>query len=169
MFTSKGVHASWDRLGDISATSNILRAVKKRLGRELKTIYRGRTHKVPDLSRSVWKVSEKAIEIGLLKKTHLGDSIDAEYGVIDILEGGEKSLRLSTLESFNKKTRSLAAGILTMDEDEDTGDLPVYSGAFMGDDDEDDIGLDFPGDLFEASDEDGEDDEMSDSDTLLEN
>jgi hypothetical protein len=174
VFTSKGVHASWDRLGDISAASNVLRAVKKRLGRELKTIYRGRTHKVPDLSRSIWKISEKAIEMCLLDKDSSGDSIDTEYEVVDILETGEKSLRSSTLESFNKKSRSLSAGILTTDDDESARGLPTYNGAFT-DNDEDGVWLGFPSDLLETSDEDdtsgsvdnsdGEDDEMSDLDT----
>lgn len=151
--------------------------MKKCLGQELKTIYRGRTHKVPDLSRSVWKVLEKAIEIDLFDKDSSGDFIDAEDGVIDILEAGEKSLRSSTLESFNKKTRSLATGILTADDGENTQELPAYSGAFTDDDDEG-AGSVFPSDIFWTSDEDdtsmgiddfdGEDDKMSDSDTLLE-
>ena len=170
MFTSKGVHGSWDRLGDISAASNVLRAAKKRLGRELKTIYRGRTHKVPDLSKSVWKVSRRAIETRMLEKDSPDDLVDAKYKVVDILGAGEKSLRSSTLGSFNKKVRSLSAGILTTDDGENTESLPVYSGGYIGDDD-----------IFETSDEDdeneradgtsdsdGEDNEMSDSDTLLE-
>lgn len=179
VFTSKGVHASWDRLGDISAASNVLRATKKRLGSELKTIYRGRTHKVPDLSGSVRKVSKMAIETNILNNGSLDDSVDAKYGVVDIFETGERSLKSSTLESFNKKARSLAAGILVEDDGEDGEDLLAYDGAFT--DDEEDVGLVFPSDIFEASDEedenredddsddsDGEDDGMSDSDTLFE-
>jgi len=179
VFTSKGVHGSWDRLGDISAASNVLRATKKRLGQELKTIYRGRTHKVPDLSKSVWKVSQMATEMGLLDAGSPDDPIDIKYGVVDVLETGEKFLKSSTLESFNKKSRSLAAGILTVDDDENAEELPAYFSAFT--DDDGDVGLVFPSDIFETSGEDDdsgqddgggggddEDDDMSDSDTLLE-
>jgi len=162
VFTSKGVHASWDRLGDISAASNILRAIKKRLGMELKTIYRGRTHKIPDLSRSVWKVYKMAIEMSLLDSGSQDDSIDAKYGAVDILESGEKLLKASTLELFNRKAHSLAAGILTTDDDENTEVLPAYDGAFT--DEEGDIGLVFPSDIFETNDEDNESGESDDSD-----
>lgn len=172
MFASKGVHASWDRLGDISAASNVLRATKKHLGRELKTIYRGRTHKQPDLSKSVWKVSRMAIETGLLDSSSTDDSINSKYRVIDIIEAGGKTLKSSTLESFNKKVWCLVAGILMTDDDESIEDLPPYDGAFT--DDEEDAELVFPSDIFETgggsdkeSDSDGEDDGMSDSDTLL--
>jgi hypothetical protein len=180
VFTSKGVHASWDRLGDISVASNVLRATKKRLGGELKTIYRGRTHKLPDLSKSVQKVFRMAVEIGLLDSSSSGDSIDPKYGIVDVLEAGKKSLKSSTLESFNKKVQHLAAGILTTDDDDNADDLPAYNGVFA--DDEGDFRLVFPSDVFEASDEDdengqggdgngsdSEDDITSDSDTLLEN
>ena len=172
MFASKGVHASWDRLGDISAASNVLRTTKKHLGRELKTIYHGWSHKQPDLSKSVWKVSRMATEIGLLDSSSSDDSIDSKYRIVDVVEAGEKTLKSSTLESFNKKARHLAAGILTTDNDENIEDLPAYNGAFT--DDEEDTELVFPSDVFETgsesdkeSDSDGEDDGMSDSDTLL--
>jgi hypothetical protein len=180
VFTSKGVHVSWDRLGDISVASNVLRATKKRLGGELKTIYRGRTHKQPDLSKSVQKVFRMTVEIGLLNSSSSDDSIDPKYGIVDVLEAGEKSLKSSTLESFNKRVRHLAAGILTTDDDDNADDLPAYNGVFA--DDEGDFRLVFPSDVFEASDEDdengqggdgngsdSEDDIISDSDTLLEN
>jgi hypothetical protein len=181
VFTSKGVHASWDRLGDISAASNVLRATKRHLGRELKTIYHGRTHKVPDLSRSVWKVSKTATEMNLLDSESPDDPIDTKHGVVDILETGERLLKSSTLESFNKKAHSLAAGILTTDEGEETETLPAYNcGGFT--DDEEGVGLSFPSDSFEMSDGDSEsgkdddsdgdddddDDVMYDSDVLLE-
>jgi len=139
-------------------------------------MYRGRTHKLPDLSKSVWKVSRMATDVGLLNSDSSDDPIDPKYGVVDVLEAGEKSLKSSTLESFNKKARRLAAGILTTDGDGDIEDLPAYNGAFT--DDEEDVGLGFPSDIFYTSDDndrsgedddsDGEDNEMSDSDMLLE-
>ena len=120
-----------------------------------------------------------AIETNILNNGSLDDSVDAKYGVVDIFETGERSLKSSTLESFNKKARSLAAGILVEDDGEDGEDLLAYDGAFT--DDEEDVGLVFPSDIFEANDEedenredddsddsDGEDDGMSDSDTLFE-
>lgn len=119
-----------------------------------------------------------AIEIGLFGSGSPDDSIDSKHRVVDILEAGEKSLKSSTLESFNKKAQRLAAGILTVDDDENVEDLPAYDGVLM--DNEEDGRLVFPSDIFDTSDDDdddesdkdsssdGEDDEMSDSDTLLE-
>ena len=119
-----------------------------------------------------------ATEIGLLTSSSLDDSIDSKYGVVNVLEAGEKTLKLSTLESFNKKARHLAAGVLTTDDDDNTEDLPAYNGVFT--DDGEDVGLVFPSDIFNAEDEDDKSDKgdtndndskdiaMSDSDTLLE-
>ena len=139
-------------------------------------MYRGRGHKQPDLSKSVWKVFRTAIEIGLFDNDSPDDTIDSKYGVVDVLDAGEKSLKSSTLGSFNKKARHLAAGILTIDDDEDIEGLPTYSGVLT--DDNDDDRLVFPSDIFDTSDDDDEsdkdgssdeeDEEMSDSDTLLE-
>jgi len=120
-----------------------------------------------------------AIELSLFDSESPDDSIDAKYGVVDVLETGEKLLKSSTLESFNKKARNLIAGILTTDDGENAEDLPAYDGALTGD--EEGVGLVFPSDILETSDEDNEigndndsDDSdndssiMSDSDTLLE-
>lgn len=121
-----------------------------------------------------------AVEMSLLDSGSPDDSIDTKYGVVDILETGEKLLKSSTLESFNKKSHNLAAGILTTDDDdESTEDLLAYDDGFM--ENEEDAVLVFPSDILEASDEDsesgkgndsnGDDDNdsiMSDSDTLFE-
>jgi len=80
-----------------------------------------------------------ATDIGLLDGGSPDDPIDAKYGVVDTLETGEKSLKSSTLETFNKKVRSLAAGILIADDGENVKDLPAYHGAFT--DDDGDVGL----------------------------
>jgi len=119
------------------------------------------------------------IELSLLDSGSPDDTVDAKYRVIDVLETREKLLKSSTLKLFNKKTRNLIAGILTTDDSENTEDLPAYDGALTGD--EEGVGLVFPSDILEMSDEDdeiGKDDDnddsdddssiMSDSDTLLE-
>ena len=132
-------------------------------------MYRGRTHKQPDLLKSVWRVSRTATEIGLLTSSSPDNSIDSKYGVVDVLEAGEKTLKSSTLKSFNKKAQHLAAGVLTTDDNDNTEDLPAYNGFFT--DDGEDIGLVFPsdkGDTNGGKDNDSEDIAMSDSDTLLE-
>lgn len=119
------------------------------------------------------------------------DAIDLKYRIIDVLEAGEKALKSSTLESFNKKVRSLAAGILTIDDDENIGGLlddgenaklvfPSDIFETGGGDDGSDEGLVFMDHMLEMSDEDlgsnsdtdrdseDDDDEMVNSDTLLE-
>lgn len=121
-----------------------------------------------------------AVEIDLLDSGSSEDAVDAKYAAVDVLETGEKSLESSTLESFNKKARSLAAGILTTDDDENVEDFPDYNSTFMDEEDDDGIGLVSLSDISEMSDGDNgsgssdsndsdEDNiDMSDSDTLLE-
>jgi len=128
-----------------------------------------------------------ATEFGLLDGDSPDDPINSKYRVIDVLEAGEKALKSTTLESFNKKARSLAAGILTTDDGENITGLPddredtelVFPSDIFetgGGDDGCDDNLVFMDHIFETSDEDSEmdgdsdveDEEMANSDALLE-
>ena len=60
---SKGIHATWDHLANVSAASKHLMELKKRVHREMDTSYQGQSHITPDTSALVWRV------FGDLKKT----------------------------------------------------------------------------------------------------
>ena len=112
------------------------------------------------------KVTQTAIEVGLLNSGSSDDSIDPKYVVADVLEAGGKTLKSSTLGSFNKKARQLASGILMVDDDDRVEGLPAYSGALLDDDEDvETSGEDDESD--EEEDGDSESDNMSDSDVLL--
>lgn len=63
LFMSKGIHATWDHLANVSAASKHLMELKKRVHREMDTSYQGQSHITPDTSALVWRV------FGDLKKT----------------------------------------------------------------------------------------------------
>ncbi|KAF9224862.1 hypothetical protein BS17DRAFT_751805 [Gyrodon lividus] len=50
-FAAKGVYASWDRLGDISATVDLLQSVRKQVGHALGIAYHGISHTTPDMQQ----------------------------------------------------------------------------------------------------------------------
>lgn len=115
-----------------------------------------------------------ATEYGLLDGDSPDDPISSKYGVVDVLEAGEKALKSATLESFNKKARNLAGGILTTDDENADGlpdggestELVFPSDMFeaTGGDDGCDEGLVFMDEMFETSDDDDEDDKKEEED-----
>jgi hypothetical protein len=66
-FVAKGLHSSWDKLGDISAAVLQLQNVKKQVTKALGASYEGKTHTTPDTSMLVWKVANKVRELVLSK------------------------------------------------------------------------------------------------------
>ncbi|KAF8130337.1 hypothetical protein EV363DRAFT_1584323 [Boletus edulis] len=109
-FAAKGVYASWDHLGDISAAVDLLQSVRKQVGRALGIAYHGITHTTPDMSVAVNKVAYKVGELAL----HISDlnrlGGDLVGPVVDTLMAGEQKLRSSTLATFNRKVRDMVAG-----------------------------------------------------------
>ncbi|KAG2737658.1 hypothetical protein P692DRAFT_20788007 [Suillus brevipes Sb2] len=109
-FAAKGIYSTWDRLGDISATVDLLQNVKKQVGHALGITYRGLTHSSPDSSASVWKVANKINELGLHQFTSERMENDSVQPVIDTLITGEKKMKMGTIATFNRKVRSMFAG-----------------------------------------------------------
>jgi hypothetical protein len=111
LFSAKGMYASWDRLGQISAAIVYLQKVKKQVGLALRR-YVGSSHTNPELSKLVKKVADKARDISLLsykpERKHYENT--NMKPVVDILAEGEKKLRSSSLKTFNAKLKAFAAG-----------------------------------------------------------
>ncbi|KAF8837838.1 hypothetical protein BDN67DRAFT_1026024 [Paxillus ammoniavirescens] len=102
-FAVRGVYASWDRLGDISAAVDLLQHVRKQVGRALGIAYHGITHTTPDNSASISKVAHKVNDLALHRFTLDRDGNSSIKPVINTLASGEQKLKSSTLATFNKK------------------------------------------------------------------
>ncbi|KIK40439.1 hypothetical protein CY34DRAFT_24807 [Suillus luteus UH-Slu-Lm8-n1] len=109
-FAAKGIYSTWDHLGDISATVDLLQNVKKQVGHKLGITYHGLTHSSPDSSASVWKVANKINELGLHQFTSEWMENDSVQPVIDTLITSEKKMKMGTIATFNRKVRSMFAG-----------------------------------------------------------
>jgi len=123
LFASKGLYASWERLGDISAGVDHLQKIKKEIGEALGG-YKGKTHTTPDISDLVWKVANDVREAELLIfKVHRDRyPNDCATPVVNILAKGEQKLKSSSLKTFNSKIRILKSGHFV---DEEVDDIPV--------------------------------------------
>ena len=134
-FAPKGIYASWERLGDISATVNLLQHVRKQVGRALGIAYHGITHVSPDTSASVQTIMHKIAELGLHAFTLDREGNSSVKQVIDTLASGEHKLKSSTLATFNKKVRGMIAGEELLDTEED--EIPSVAFDHSGDNDDD--------------------------------
>ena len=105
LFLFRGIHANWDRLGNLSAICVLLSFFKKHCGMELDTRYSGSSHTRPDTSGYIWMIMEKARDQRL--NEHVLDRKGAD--VADAIEKGDKLIRGSTLQSFNRKIMLKAA------------------------------------------------------------
>jgi len=105
LFLFRGIHANWDRLGNLSAICTLLSFFKKRCNMELESRYSGSSHTRPDTSSYIWMVVEKACD------QRLNEYVPNRKGsdVLDAIKKGDKLVRGSTLESFNRKILLKAA------------------------------------------------------------
>ena len=83
----------------------LLSFFKKRCGIELKSQYSGSTHTCPNTSSLIWTIVEKARDQRLNEYVQNRKSTD----VPDAIKKGDKLIRGSTLESFNRKILLKAA------------------------------------------------------------
>ncbi|KAF8132995.1 hypothetical protein EV363DRAFT_1583268 [Boletus edulis] len=109
-YASKGVYASWDHLGDISAAVDLLRHVQKQVGKSLDISYQGITHITPDTSASVNKVAHKVSELKLHTFLPHREENSRIRLVVNSLALGEQKLKSATLATFNRKVRAMMAG-----------------------------------------------------------
>ncbi|KAF8419233.1 hypothetical protein L210DRAFT_3307192, partial [Boletus edulis BED1] len=106
-YASKGVYASWDHLGDISAAVDLLRHVQKQVGKSLDISYHGITHVTPDTSASVNKVAHKVGELKLHTFLPHREENSRIRLVVNSLALGEQKLKSATLATFNRKVRAM--------------------------------------------------------------
>ena len=99
LFISRGTHGNWDRLGNLSAICTLLSFFKKCCSVELGSKYSGSSHTCPDTSGYVWTIFEKAHD------QRLNEFVPNRRGadVLDTIKKGDKLIRGSTIESFNRK------------------------------------------------------------------
>ena len=109
-FAQKGVYASWDQLGDISASVDLLQNIRKQVLHALKTSYHGITHTNPDMTASVDKIVNKVRELELDRHKPDWCGNGAVKLIIDTLAVGEQKLRLLTLTIFNQKAKTMMDG-----------------------------------------------------------
>jgi len=111
-FVAKGLHSSWDRLGDISGAVIQLQNVKKQVTKALGASYQGKTHTTPDTSILVRKVANDVAELSLGKYQSGRKGNEKQKLVPNLIDVGEKKLMSSSLETFNKKLACMKAGNL---------------------------------------------------------
>ncbi|KAH9158595.1 hypothetical protein EDB89DRAFT_2085763 [Lactarius sanguifluus] len=116
LFVAKGIYSNWDRLGNIAAGINYLQLVKKRVTNSLRSGYRGSTHTDVDTSALVWRIVNKANELGLQSVITNRDANSDARSVVDILSTGFKKFRTSSLATFNKKLADRGQGSLDQPE-----------------------------------------------------
>jgi hypothetical protein len=119
MFAAKGMHASWDHLADISAASDLLKDVKKKVASSLEASYTGTTHKTPDVSELIWTVERKEKELGINQYQQDRDGNGKVKPVIDALANEERMIWTGSLLTFNKKLKNLVVGGAGTEDDED--------------------------------------------------
>ncbi|TFY51932.1 hypothetical protein EVG20_g10773 [Dentipellis fragilis] len=127
-FAAKGIYSSWDRLGDVTACIVEFDKNQRQVCDALGTHYYGSSHTTPDTSKLVWRVADKARELGLLQSTpgREGNSFVKPWP--DLYAVGERKLRSSSLDTFNKKHQNMMAGrYVTGLVDDDVDELPLVA------------------------------------------
>ncbi|KAH9022118.1 hypothetical protein EDB85DRAFT_2151958 [Lactarius pseudohatsudake] len=62
LLQAKGLQSTWDCLGNISASVDVLKKLKKQVALAMNTAYQGTTHKDPRTDHLVWRVAKKIHE-----------------------------------------------------------------------------------------------------------
>lgn len=121
LLQAKGLQSTWDRLGNISATVDILKKLKKQVSTAMKTAYQGTTHKTPKTDHLVWRVANKVREEKLhsYKEDRIGNK--KVKLVPDIIYVGRAKLISSSLKTFNRKIHCMVEG---REYDDEADSLP---------------------------------------------
>ncbi|KAH8980088.1 hypothetical protein EDB83DRAFT_2242445 [Lactarius deliciosus] len=110
LFAAKGIYSNWDRLGNIAAGINYLQLVKKQVTNSLRSGYRGSTHTDVDTSALVWRIANKADELGLQSVIADRDVNSDARSVVAIFTTGFRKFQTSSLATFNKKITDRVKG-----------------------------------------------------------
>lgn len=126
LFMAKGIYASWDRLGNLSAAINHIQTIKRQVIRTIAG-YKGSTHTSPNTTNLVLLVAKKARDNKIqIPAASRAKSIKA---VTDIRRVGHRKMETSTLATFNKKMHlTKTFGDMTeLDEEEDELIVPEFT------------------------------------------
>ncbi|KAG0694634.1 hypothetical protein DFH29DRAFT_778355, partial [Suillus ampliporus] len=64
-FAAKGVHGTWDQLGDLAPNISIYCPLRRQFAKAMGNSWSGTTHTSPNSSKSIKKVMSKAMEQNL--------------------------------------------------------------------------------------------------------
>jgi hypothetical protein len=119
---AKGLHASWEQLGDLSPTIPILCPLKTQFSRILSAPWQGTTHTDPDIASLINRVASKARSVDLhLRKPNR----ETKKRTVDILAKGHDMLQSKVMKAFTKRWEVWIAGTGVFEEEED--DIPVIT------------------------------------------
>ncbi|KAH9011630.1 hypothetical protein EDB85DRAFT_2159783 [Lactarius pseudohatsudake] len=124
LLQAKGLQSTWDRLGNISASVDVLKKLKKQVTLTMNTAYQGTTHKDPRTDHLVWRVAKKIHEERLHLYTEDRPGNAKANAVPDVVSVGKTKLRSSSLTTFNRKVRAMVEG---REYDEEPDSLPHIS------------------------------------------
>ncbi|KAK7460976.1 hypothetical protein VKT23_008904 [Stygiomarasmius scandens] len=114
LFAAKGIYASWDRLGYISAAIVPIQASKKKVASMLKISYQKKSHTDADTTPQVWTII-RAIEENQLLDYIPNRQTDTTCSLVpDLRAVGFEKLQ-SSLKRFNKQVQFVAEGMRLSD------------------------------------------------------
>jgi hypothetical protein len=106
----RGKEHTWDRLGDLGACCGEMKNARDNMRENLGGTYLGSRHTTPDTSHLVWRVAEKVQDLGL----HIADIYRPENKSVSLVKHtirmGAKTLKSSTLKTWNKKLEARIQG-----------------------------------------------------------
>ncbi|KAF8169077.1 hypothetical protein BJ912DRAFT_934026 [Pholiota molesta] len=108
LFAAKGLYSNWERLGSISASINYLQLIKKRVTTSLGCGYQGSTHKTPDTSMLVFRITDRACELKL--QEYVENREIQSKPVLDLHRIGYQKFGTASLAIFNKKINEYKSG-----------------------------------------------------------
>ncbi|KAF8263670.1 hypothetical protein EI94DRAFT_1596143, partial [Lactarius quietus] len=106
LLQAKGVQSTWDCLGNISATVDVLKKLKKQVAKVMKTAYQRTTHTTPKTDHLVKRVATK-----IYKENYIYRSGNAKVkSMPDTISVGEAKILSLSLTTFNHKICAMVDG-----------------------------------------------------------
>lgn len=107
LFAAKGLYSKWDRAGNISASINIIMALKRRVSKSLRLTYQGSSHSKSNSPDLVERIRLDAKENQL--HTHIAGRTSVPLRP-DLRAVGRQKIETSSLAAFNAKLCLIASG-----------------------------------------------------------
>lgn len=111
LFAAKGIHSSWEHLGNISAGVKNLMHLKKRVSYDIETAYQTREHKTPDTTTELtWRVVKCLRDTQLLLFQKGRAESKTAKAIPDLRLKGDRHLESSSVATFSRKISQWRAG-----------------------------------------------------------